>query len=231
MKHVNLKCAAAVIGMSLAIMGMWSCTQEKKPEAQATAAGDSTAKPEAKTAAAGLGSGDSLTTLDITPGEAGGVLEDTFTASAKVSAIDPATRKVTLAADDGSSATFTAGPEIRNFDRLHVGDTVTATVNERLVVFVRSSSGGGDPPSVSHAAALARAPKGAKPGALIGESFEIVATIAAIDPDQRTATLKFFNGETRTVPVRADVDLSRYKVGDSVVIRITEALSVLVQKP
>jgi hypothetical protein len=167
-------------------------------------------------------------TVTIEPGEAGGVVEDTFSVTVTVTAIDPSTRSVTLAGEDGSKATFTAPPEIRNFDQIHVGDKVNATIAERLVVFVRS---GTTQPSVSHAAALARAPKGAKPGALIAETFEIVATVKSIDTEKRTATLQFADGQTKTVPVRRDVDLSRYKVGDSVVIRITKALSVLVAKP
>jgi translation elongation factor P/translation initiation factor 5A len=164
----------------------------------------------------------------IEPGEAGGVIEDTFTASATVAAVDPATRKITLTSEDGNKATFTVPAEAHNFDQIHVGDKVNATIVERMVVFVRSAT---TEPTVTHAAAVARAPKGAKPGALIAESFEIVAAVKAIDADKRTATLQFSDGQTKVVPVRKDVDLSRYKVGDSVVIRVTEALALLVQKP
>ena len=45
--------------------------------------------------------------------------------------------------------------------------------------------------------------------------------------NQTVPTLKFADGRTHTVPVRFDVDLSRYKVGDSVIIRVTSTLSVL----
>jgi Cu/Ag efflux protein CusF len=161
-------------------------------------------------------------------GEAGGTLEETFTATATVSAIDPAARRITLESQNGNAVSFTAGPQIRNFDQIKAGDKVTATVTERLVVFVRS---GGTPPSASHAAALATAPKGAKPGALAAEAYELTATVQSIDPNSRTATLKFADGQTRTVAVRPDVDLSRYKVDDTVVIRITAALAVLVESP
>jgi hypothetical protein len=239
MKQLKIMAQAVGLFSLVLLVGlMTSCTQETK---QSESEAQAPAKAEAKTAAAPSDSmttakpaaeksgADSMTTLDITPGEAGGAIEDTVSGSAKVTAVDAATRKVTLTTDDGRSETFTAGPEIRNFDQLHVGDTVTVTVTQRLVVFVRSGSG--EDPAISHAAALARTPKGAKPGVLVGETYEITATVTAIDSVQRTATLKFSDGQSRTVPVRADVDLGRYKVGDTVVARVTQALSVLTSKP
>jgi ribosomal protein S1 len=160
------------------------------------------------------------------PGEAGGVAQDSFTVSAKVTEVEKKTRELELTSEDGSKTTFVAGPEIRNFDQIREGDTVTATVTERLVVFVRRD---GEDPSVTHASALATAPKGAKPGATLAQSYEVTAKVTAIDSANRTAELTFSNGQSRTIPVRKDVELSRYKVGDTVVIRITEALTVLVK--
>ena len=43
--------------------------------------------------------------------------------------------------------------------------------------------------------------------------------------------LQFEDGTTRSVAVRPDVDLSKRKVGDTVVIRITETLAIQVAKP
>jgi hypothetical protein len=170
------------------------------------------------------------TTLKVTvePGEAGGTIEQTTTILVTIDAVEAATRKITLSAEDGSKATFTAGPAIRNFDQLKAGDKFTATLLEKLVVYVRS-----DKPdkSAAYAAAMARAPKGAKPGGIIAEHYELVASVTSIDTDKRIATLQFSDGKTRTVAVRPDVDLSRYKVGDSVVIEATTALALLSAKP
>jgi hypothetical protein len=161
-------------------------------------------------------------------GVAGGTTEETFTTTATVSATDSDKRTVTLRTEDGDEVTFTAGPEVRNFDKIHEGDKVNATLKERIVVFVRSDS---EDPSVTHAQALATAPKGARPGVLVGESYEIVASVISIDSAKRTATLQFVGGQTRKIKVRKDVDLSKYNVGDSVVIRVTDTLKVLVECP
>lgn len=169
-----------------------------------------------------------MTEVSYTPGEAGGVIESKFTATARVSKIDKSSRKVTLTTSDGRPVDFTAGPEIRNFDQLKVGDNVEATISERLVAFVRKGS---EDPAVAHAAALATAPKGAKPGALVAEAYEITASVQSIDTSARRATLLFADGQARTVSIRPDVEMSRYKVGDTVVIRVINSLSLIAEKP
>src|SRR5688572_14869977 len=162
-------------------------------------------------------------TINTVEGEAGGVVEDTFTASAKVKAIDKQTRKVTLVGESGDEASFIAPPEVRNFDQIKVGDTVKATFAQRLTVFVKEDGAPGE----AHTASLTRAPVGASPKATMAESFEAVAVVDAIDSVNRKATLKWSDGDTTVVPVRKDVDLTKYKVGDRVVIRVTERLTVL----
>jgi hypothetical protein len=104
---------------------------------------------------------------------------------------------------------------------------VNATLKEQLVVLVTPKR----EPGTAHAALLARAPKGAKPGAIAAEVFEVVADVTAIDAAKRTATLRFQDGKTVNVAIRPDVDLSRYKVGDSVTIRVTQQLTLLVDAP
>jgi len=81
------------------------------------------------------------------------------------------------------------------------------------------------------AAVVALAPKGAKPGGLLAETRQVKGAIVAIDSVKRTVTLKFENGATKTLPVRADVDLSKYKAGDEVVFRVAEMMAISVEKP
>jgi len=78
---------------------------------------------------------------------------------------------------------------------------------------------------------VALAPKGAQPGGLVAETTQSTARITSIDSKERTATLRFEDGATRTFPVRSDVDLSIRKVGEQVVIRITEMIAIRVEKP
>ncbi|NJM54698.1 MAG: copper-binding protein [Verrucomicrobiae bacterium] len=159
-------------------------------------------------------------------GTVGGVFVETLEISAKIAAIDKASRKVTLISEDGIKQVVKVGPEVINFDQIRVGDQLKVELTEELVVQI----GGKD--DVSGGAALvALAPKGAKPGGLVAEAVQVIGTITAIDTDGRTAMLKFEDGTTKTFPVRDDVDLAGRKVGDKVVFRVTEVIATSVVKP
>ena len=148
--------------------------------------------------------------------------------TATVTAIDKASRKVTLMGRDGIKQTVKVGPEAINFDQIHVGDQLKLTVAEELVVYV---AGEGETPTDSDAQLVALAPKGAKPGGLMAATTKVTAKVTAIDAEHHKATLQFEDGTTRTVAVRPDVDLAKRKVGETVVIRKTEALAIAVEKP
>lgn len=160
-------------------------------------------------------------------GVAGGTIVNTVEISARVTAIKKADREVTLLAPGGETYTVTVGPEAVNFDQIRVGNLVKATVTEELVVFIdKEGSSGAD----GAESAVVLAPKGAKPGAVAAQVTQVTATIKKIDPASRTATLRFANGTSKVFPVRDDVDLSRYKVGEQVVFLVTEMVAISVEK-
>ena len=158
------------------------------------------------------------------PGQAGRVEEDVFRVEAVVSAVDMASRRVTLTGPQGKQHTFTAGPEIKNLGQLKVGDKVSATFARRFVVTVRRDDA---PPSESYDTVSATARMGERPGMMVAEETKVVARVKSIDAANRKAELEFPDQSVRTVPLRPDIDLSKYRVGDNVVIRTTTALNVL----
>ena len=172
--------------------------------------------------------GSAAMAIAATPGVPGGVAVQTYELTATVAAIDPAARKVTLVNAEGIKQTVKVGPEAINFDQIRLGDRLKVTVTEQLLVYV---AGEGETSSDGGAQVVALAPKGAKPGGVLAETTQVTARVTAIDIEHRKATLQFEDGTTRTVAVRPDVDLSKRKVGDKVVIRVTEALVLTVEKP
>ena len=160
-------------------------------------------------------------------GVPGGIIVETYQTTAKVTAIDATTRKVTLQMQDGKKTTFKAGPEVVNFPQIQVGDQVKARVTEELAVAMAKP---GTQPDNGAAALVALAPVGAKPGGLMAETVQITAKITAINLKGHKATLQFPDGTTHTVAVRKDVDLTQRKVGEEVVIRCTEAIAITVTK-
>ena len=78
---------------------------------------------------------------------------------------------------------------------------------------------------------VALAPKGAKPGAVMAETTEVTAKVLSVDNKTNQVTLEGVLGNQHTFTVAKNVDLSGVKVGDSVVVRYTQALAILVEKP
>ena len=161
-------------------------------------------------------------------GVPGGVIVQTVKVTATVTAIDQVKRKATLLGADGKKFTVQVGREAVNFDQVRVGDQVIATVTQKVVVSLddkAASSGEGE------AAVVARAPKGGQPGGLAAETIQVTGKVIAIDSEKRKATLQFEDGSTETFSVRPDLDLSRHKVGERVVFRVTEMVAIWVEKP
>jgi hypothetical protein len=172
--------------------------------------------------------GETTSVTSFEKGVPGGTVVETHKVIANVTAIDTADRTVTLLTSDGKKTSVKCGPEIINFDQIHIGDQLKVTVTEELAV---AMAGDGASPGASGAAVVALAPKGAKPGGVVAGTVQVTATVTAIDLKEHKATLQFPDGSTRTVAVRQDVDLTLRKVGEKVTIRCTEAMAVSVEKP
>jgi len=156
-------------------------------------------------------------------GVPGGMVVQTDKVTATVTTIDQVKRTATLQGAGGTEFTVKVGREAVNFDQVRVGDRVAVTLTQKVAVSLADNAASlGD----SAAAVAARAPNGDPPGGLAAETIQVTGTIVAIDPDKRIATLQFEDGGTQTYPIRADLDLSRLKVGQQVAFRVTEMTAI-----
>jgi hypothetical protein len=161
-------------------------------------------------------------------GVPGGIIIETTKLNATVAAVDSTNRTVTLAVKDSGQKTIKCGPEVINFDQIHVGDRVRATIKSELVLALA----GADTPTMdAGVTAAALAPKGDKPGGVVAEMQEYIATVTAISQRRREVTLRLPDNSTRTFTVRPDVDLSQRMVGEKVAVRVTVAVAIAVQGP
>jgi len=156
----------------------------------------------------------------------GAAIVNTFKTTATVTAIDAATRKITLTMADGKRTTVKCGPQVVNFSQIQINDRLNLTVTEELAVFL----GKGNPPSAAAGVTVALAPVGAKPGGLMADTVRVTARITAIDAKTRKVTLTLPDGSTETVKAGKQVDLSGVKPGDDVTVQHTEALAITVEK-
>ncbi|MEN9974980.1 MAG: hypothetical protein RLZZ282_986 [Verrucomicrobiota bacterium] len=171
---------------------------------------------------------ESTSSAKIKQGVPGGEVVQTTKIRATVTGIDAAKRKITLVTPDGQKLKVIAGPEVVNFAQIRIGDQLKVTLTEQLVIRMAKP---GEKNQDGEAAFIGLAPVGAKPGAVSAGVYQATATVTAIDTKHHKATLKFTDGTSKNVTVRQDVDLTTRKVGEKVVIRTTEVLAVLIEKP
>lgn len=157
------------------------------------------------------------------PGAAG--IAQTVEFSAAITAIDKASRTITLKGPKGDEVKVVAGPEVKNFDQLKVGDVVNAKYLESLVLELKK--GGGLPVAKTEKAGTASAKPGEKPGAVGGRQVTVVGNVTKIDAATQTVTVK---GPERTVDLKVR-DPEQFKliaVGDQIQATYSEALAVAV---
>jgi hypothetical protein len=158
----------------------------------------------------------------------GGLEGELVVVNAKVKAIDKKNRVVTLKSPDGKEAKVKCGPEVRNFAQIRVGDEVTTTFLETVELFVT----GAEKPSAERATEVERAPLGSKPGFSAIDTVEVKASVVAIDYQTRYVTLKGPEGKVIKVKAGPEVKrLNEVKKGETVVARLTRAVSIEVSKP
>ena len=158
------------------------------------------------------------------PGKAG--VAKTVKVTATITAIDKATRDVTLKGPKGNELTVTAGPEVKNFDRMKVGDRVNAEYVEALTL--QLVKGGGQKVARTEQAGAAAAKPGEKPAGAVGRQVTIVADVVGVDPATQTVTLK---GPQRTVDlvVGDPEQFKRVAKGDQVEATFTQAFAMALE--
>ena len=143
-----------------------------------------------------------------------------------VEAIDAATRAVTLKKADGTFVTTVAGPDVKRFAELKVGDKVTARYYENVVIRVKMP---GEPDTISGTKGTTGSDQ-VLPGGTKAKQVTITATITAIDPAAPSITFTGPNGWKYTSKVQDTEALAKVKVGDKVDIIWTEAMLVSLER-
>lgn len=145
--------------------------------------------------------------------------------TATITAIDKTAREVTLKGPQGNEVTLTAGPAVKNFDAMKVGDQVKAEYVEALTLELKK--GGGLIVQRTEKAGVAGAKPGERPAAAGGRQITIVADVIGVDPAKQTIALK---GPQRTVELRIPnpEQFKRIAKGDQVEATYTQAVALAV---
>ena len=157
------------------------------------------------------------------PGVVG--VAQTATVTATITAIDAASRAITLKGPQGKESTVVAGPEVKNFAQLKVGDGVDISFVESLVLELKK--GGGKPVAWPVKEGAVGAKPGEKPAGAAGRQVTVVGDVIAVDTAAKTVTVK---GPQRTVDLKVN-DPEQLKLiakGDQIEATFTEAMAISV---
>jgi hypothetical protein len=150
--------------------------------------------------------------------------------TATVAAVDADARVVALRDKTGEITAIYAGPEVRNFDRINVGDEVEVTyraaVAAELTTLDQPTSGG------EKVTMAQRAEPGEQPHGQLSSTVTTTVQIDAVDPKAHTVSFHRDDGYVRTVTLedaKAREFAKGLKRGDVVKITYSEAIAVAVR--
>lgn len=159
-------------------------------------------------------------------------VEKTQTISATVESIDAAKRLVELRAD-GETTTIQVPPEVRNFERIKVGDEVVATYYQGLAAEFKKKGESKTVGVIDATTGTARLPEGAsRPGAAVANKVTTTVVIESVDRATHSVTFVGPAGMSRTVDVvdpKAQQFIGTLKKGDEVQLTYVEALAVTLE--
>jgi Cu/Ag efflux protein CusF len=169
----------------------------------------------------GIGEGADATSVIRTPegGEPGAMIIRTKQRTAKIDAIDPANRTVTLASMDGEKSKQVPVAKDLDLSKLKVGDEVTLRVTKGVAIWEPQPDN-------------ARPAAGRIPGEGQGETMQRgTATVTAVDAATGKVTIKGDQGREREIQMRpGSENLDRIKVGDKVGALVVPEMAISINK-
>ena len=149
--------------------------------------------------------------------------------TATVESIDYKLRRLGLRTEDGKVEEIYAGPDLKRFDELKVGDHVTFQYTEILAYDLRKP---GEASKAGAAASMSRDP-GDKPKGTFYQTETATVTVLGVDPKLPSITVKDADGKESTHLVKAEnrKALDNVKVGDRIDVTYTEKLTITVVTP
>ena len=164
------------------------------------------------------------TMTETSPGK--GTVTNVAKITASVEAIDAASRAITLKGPEGKVVTITAGPDVKNFAQIKVGDFVVVRYIEALTLELKK--GGTALRQRSDRDMGVAAKPGERPAAAVGTQTTVVADVTAVDRKKQLVTLR---GPKQTVDLqlRDPEQIKLVKVGDQVEATYTEAAAISVE--
>jgi hypothetical protein len=146
-----------------------------------------------------------------------------ITVHGKILSVDRANKLVTLVGPRGKQVVLHVNNPY-NLAAAKAGEPFVARFYE--IITIRKKQPGESIPPASLLEGIATAAPGQTPGAVAGQSAELVETITAINRKKETVDLKGPDGVVETVKVANPANLKHVKVGDDIVVTLSRVIAI-----
>jgi Cu/Ag efflux protein CusF len=147
--------------------------------------------------------------------------------TARVKKVDYQKRKITIDID-GKPEVVSAGPEVKNLERIKTGDTVVMTYKEALAYSISKEDKEASDMQVKGESWTAK--PGEQPEAGTKAEYTSTVIVKNIDRNTPSVTLENADGEKQTLKVLHPERLVGLEIGDAIDITYSEAIAVKVEK-
>src|SRR4051812_16815679 len=135
-------------------------------------------------------------------------------ATAKVTAIDPETREITLKGPLGNEETYIVDKQVKRLNEVKPGDTVALDYYVSVAAELRKPTPEEEANPFMILDAQARAPKETSPAGANLRCYKAVMTVEGLDRPTETMTVKGPKGGLHTVKVENPKNLTKMRIGD-----------------
>lgn len=147
-----------------------------------------------------------------------------------VESVDYETREVVLRNAYGKATHVVAGPEVKRLNEVQAGDTVTVDYFVSVAYELREPSAEEKKQPFVELEETVQASADQLPGEASLRQFKAVCTIEGLDRPTQSVTLKGPKGNYALVKMKNPENLTKLRIGQTVVVTHTEAMAISLQK-
>ncbi|MGQ3671894.1 hypothetical protein ACT6QG_05800 [Xanthobacter sp. TB0136] len=151
---------------------------------------------------------------------------------ASVIAVDAETHQVVLKGPEGAIFTVHAGPVIKKFDEIKVGDNIVLTQTDAVVVDIAKPEEG-QGIGIEIAQAVGTAPENAPPAGEVIDTIRLTGEIVRLDVADGELTLRGPEGRVYNVQTKNDeqkAKLKELKIGELLQVTFQQSIAVAVTR-
>jgi Spy/CpxP family protein refolding chaperone len=154
----------------------------------------------------------------------------TGSVTARVMAVNVATRQITLQGPSGVSEKFIVDPQVKRLNEVSVGDNLTLSYTVSLLGELRAPTAEESAEPISYYNISSRTASPDEPAGAEATAVKVVTTVDAVDIPNMLVTLKGPLGNRLAFHAKSPENIRKLHVGDTIIVTYTEGVAMALDK-